>query len=124
MLRRTIIALLAGSAVVFSGTAMADRPNTGIWEKTPRIRKKPKVKQEEPSAVAAPATSVASAPIPGLTTGLGVQTITGAHVGTVSQLVTGSDGSLQMIIVTANDGRTYSLMPTQLSVANGVVIMR
>ena len=125
MLRRTIVALLAGGAVVLTAPAMADRPTGGIWEKTPRIKRKPKVKQEEASATAHNAMAVggyASAPLPGLTTGLAVKTSTGALIGTVSQVVTASDGSLQMVMVTGVDGRSYSLLPSQLSIENGVVI--
>ena len=114
MLRRTIIALAAGLAVVLAAPAMADRPNTGIWEKTPRIKRKPKVEQQE---------AVADQ-FPGLTTGLGVQTNNGAVVGTVRQVVKASDGSLQMVIITGADGKSYSLMPGQLSMGNGVVITR
>ena len=114
MLRRTIVALAAGTAVVLTAPAMADRPTTGIWEKTPRIKRKPKVQQQEVSSVAEQ--------FPGLTTGLGVQTSAGARLGTVSQIVKASDGSLQMVVITGMDGRPYSLMPGQISVANGVVV--
>ena len=114
MLRRIIIATLAGSAFVFSGTAMAALPSGGIWEKTPRIRKKPRVEQEQPS--------VHAASLPGLATGLRVQNSAGATLGTVSQVVTASDGSLQRVIITGVDGKSYSLMANQLSIANGVVV--
>ena len=116
MLRRIMIALAAGSAVVLSGAAMAERPNTGIWAKTPRIKRKPKVQQEQPSPPVAP--------LQGLTTGLNVQNSAGAPVGTVSQVVTASDGSLQSVIITGLDGKSYSLLATQLSIANGVVVTR
>ena len=112
-LRRTLIALAAGSAVVLTAPAMADRPTTGIWEKTPRIKRKPKVQQQD-----------VAEQFPGLTTGLGVQTTAGARLGTVSQIVKARDGSLQMVVITGMDGRPYSLMPSQISVANGVVVTR
>ena len=114
MLRRTIVALVAGSAVVLSGTVVEARPSGGIWEKTPRIRKKPRVEQEQPSAHAAS--------LPGIATGLRVQNSAGVTLGTVSQVVTASDGSLQWVVITGADGRSYSLMPNQVSVANGVVV--
>ena len=71
------------------------------------------------SALAAGA--VASASLPGLTTGLNVKTSAGASLGTVSQVVTGTDGSIRLVIVTDASGKTHRLMPNQLNISGGVV---
>ena len=65
--------------------------------------------------------SVAGTALPGLTTGLAVQTATGSALGTVSQVVTGSDGSIRLVIVTSSTGQTYRLSPSSLSISGGVV---
>jgi len=65
--------------------------------------------------------AVASTALPGLTTGLTVNTSGGTSLGTVSQVVTGADGSIRAVIVTGTDGKTYRLMPSQLSISGGVV---
>ena len=65
--------------------------------------------------------SVASTALPGLTTGLAVQTTMGTALGTVSQVVTGSDGSIRLVIVTSSTGQTYRLSPSSLSISGGVL---
>jgi hypothetical protein len=65
--------------------------------------------------------SVAATALPGLTTGLQVQTSAGASIGTVSQVITGADGSIRLVIVTSSTGETLRLMPNQLTIAGGVV---
>lgn len=176
MLRKTMIALAAGSALLLAGPAMAAKPTGGIWSDNGPKKSGPKsnsgdeakeaAKAEpvrgEPAAAAnadaavnatvdananaqaransqGPANAnvraieranensvladgaVASTALPGLTTGLNVQTSAGATIGTVSQVVTGSDGSIRLVVVAGNDGKTYRLMPNQLSIAGGVV---
>lgn len=65
--------------------------------------------------------AVASSALPGLTTGLTVQTSTGTTLGTVSNVVTGKDGSIRLVMVTSSTGQTYRLSPTGLTINGGVV---
>lgn len=65
--------------------------------------------------------AVPSTALPGLTTGLTVQTTGGTTLGTVSQVVTGKDGSIRLVIVTSSAGQTYRLVPNTLSISGGVV---
>jgi hypothetical protein len=65
--------------------------------------------------------AVPATALPGLTTGLTVQTTGGAALGTVSQVVTGRDGSVRLVVVTSPTGQTYRLAPTTLNVSGGVV---
>jgi hypothetical protein len=65
--------------------------------------------------------AVAADTLPGLTTGLTVQTSAGTTLGTVSQVVTGTDGSIRLVIVTSPTGETYRLAPSTLSISGGVV---
>ena len=64
--------------------------------------------------------SVAADTLPGLTTGLDVQS-NGTSLGTVSQVVTGSDGSIRLIVVRTADGHTVRIPATQLSISGQVV---
>ena len=65
--------------------------------------------------------AVSSTALPGLTTGLTVQTSTGTSLGTVSQIVTGTDGSIRLVVVTSPTGQTLRLAPNTLSISGGVV---
>jgi hypothetical protein len=65
--------------------------------------------------------SVSSSALPGLTTGLHVQTTTGTMLGNVSHIVTGTDGSIRQVIVTSPTGHTLQLAPNTLSISGGVV---
>ena len=65
--------------------------------------------------------AVLSSALPGLTTGLTVNSSTGASLGTVSRVVTGTDGSIRQVIVTSSSGRTLTLSPATLSISAGVV---
>jgi hypothetical protein len=66
--------------------------------------------------------AVPSVSLPGLTTGLTVNTSGGATLGTVSQVVTDSSGNIRLVIVTnTTTGQTYRLAPTTLSISGGVV---
>jgi hypothetical protein len=65
--------------------------------------------------------SVAPTALPGLTTGLTVNSSTGATLGTISQIVTDSSGNIRLVVVTSSTGQTYRLAPTTLSISGGVV---
>ena len=65
--------------------------------------------------------AVAGTALPGLTTGLNVQTSAGVSLGTVSQIVTGADGSIRAVIATSPTGQTTRLAPSTLSISGGVV---
>ncbi|MFL6722017.1 MAG: hypothetical protein ACJ8FT_09490 [Sphingomonas sp.] len=65
--------------------------------------------------------AVASASLPGLTTGLTVHTTGGTTLGTVSRIITGTDGTIRQVIVTSSTGQTYRLSPSTLSISGGVV---
>jgi PRC-barrel domain len=65
--------------------------------------------------------SVAADTLPGLTTGLNVQSSSGTSLGTVSQVITGSNGSVRMIVVTTSDGQTIRLPANSLSISGDVV---
>jgi hypothetical protein len=64
---------------------------------------------------------VSSSTLPGLTTGLTVQSSTGTTLGTVSQVVTDSSGNIRLVIVTTPTGQMLRLAPTTLSISGGVV---
>jgi hypothetical protein len=65
--------------------------------------------------------SVAADTLPGLTTGLNVQSSTGTSLGTVSQVITGSNGSIRMVVVTTPTGQTIRLPANSLSISGDVV---
>jgi hypothetical protein len=65
--------------------------------------------------------SVAADTLPGLTTGLTVNSSTGTSLGTVSKVVAGSDGSIRMIIVTTSTGETIRVPATSLTISGDVV---
>jgi len=65
--------------------------------------------------------AVPSTSLPGLTTGLTVNTSGGTSLGNVSQVITGPDGSVRMVIVTSSTGQTYRLPASSLSISGGVV---
>lgn len=65
--------------------------------------------------------AVAPTALPGLTTGLTVNSSTGATLGTVSQVVTDSSGNIRLVVVTSSTGQTYRLAPTTLSISGGVL---
>jgi len=65
--------------------------------------------------------SVAADTLPGLTTGLTVNSSTGTSLGTVSQVITRSDGSIRMIVVTTSTGETVRIPATSLSISGDVV---
>jgi hypothetical protein len=65
--------------------------------------------------------AVTGTALPGLTTGLNVQTSAGVSLGTVSQVVTGADGSIRAVIITSPTGQTTRLAPNTLSISGGVV---
>ena len=66
--------------------------------------------------------AVTSSAFPGLTTGLTVQSSTGATVGTVSQVVTDRSGNVRLVIVTSPTGQTLRLSPTTLTMSGNTVI--
>lgn len=66
--------------------------------------------------------AVASSVLPGLTTGLTVQSSTGTTLGTVSQVVTDSSGNIRMVIVTSPTGQTLRLAPTTLTMSGTTVV--
>lgn len=150
-MRKTIIALAAGSAVLLAASATA-RPTGGIWaDHGPKKKKRPKVKAPaaveqdaandavapaEPAApdnaslqavaqastnAAVAAGAVAAGALPDLKTGLNVTDSSGTYIGTVSQIVTASDQSIRLVIVAGSDGRIYRLLPDRISVSGGVV---
>jgi hypothetical protein len=66
--------------------------------------------------------TVSSTALPGLTTGLTVQTRTGATLGRVSQVVTDRSGNIRLVVVTnASTGQSYRLAPTSLSISGNLV---
>jgi hypothetical protein len=65
--------------------------------------------------------AVPTTALPGLTTGLTVNTSAGATLGTVSQVITGSDGSIRAVVVTSATGQTYTLSGNSLSISGDVV---
>ncbi|MCH8616307.1 hypothetical protein LZ016_09365 [Sphingomonas sp. SM33] len=65
--------------------------------------------------------SVAADTLPGLTTGLNVQSSSGTTLGTVSQVITGSNGSIRMVVVTTPTGQTVRLPANSLSISGDVV---
>jgi sporulation protein YlmC with PRC-barrel domain len=65
--------------------------------------------------------AVASTALPGLATGMTVQTSTGTMLGTVTQIVTGTDGTIRMVIVTSSTGQTFRLSPSSLTISGGVL---
>jgi sporulation protein YlmC with PRC-barrel domain len=66
--------------------------------------------------------AVASSVLPGLTTGLTVQSSTGTTLGTVSQVVTDSSGNIRLVIVTSPTGQTLRLAPTTLTMSGNTVV--
>lgn len=66
--------------------------------------------------------AVASSVLPGLTTGLAVQSSTGTNLGTVSQVVTDSSGNVRLVIVTSPTGQTLRLAPTTLTMSGDTVV--
>jgi sporulation protein YlmC with PRC-barrel domain len=66
--------------------------------------------------------SVPSSTLPGLTTGLTVQTSTGTTLGTVSRILTDRSGNIVGVLVTTSTGRTLRLAPTTLSM-NGTILV-
>lgn len=65
--------------------------------------------------------AVASSALPGLATGLTVNTSGGTTLGTVSRIVRGTDGTIRQVIVTSPTGQTYRLSPLSLSISGSVV---
>jgi hypothetical protein len=65
--------------------------------------------------------AVVSSALPGLATGLTVNTSGGTTLGTVSRIVRGTDGTIRQVIVTSSTGQTYRLSPLSLSISGGVV---
>jgi hypothetical protein len=65
--------------------------------------------------------AVASSTLPGLTTGLVVNNSSGTQVGTVTQVITGPDNTIRAVVVTSSSGKTYTLMPSTLSISGNVV---
>jgi sporulation protein YlmC with PRC-barrel domain len=65
--------------------------------------------------------AVASTALPGLATGMTVQSSTGTTLGTISQVVTDSSGNIRMVFVTSPTGQTLRLAPTTLTISGGVV---
>lgn len=66
--------------------------------------------------------AVASATLPGLATGVTVQSSTGTTLGTVSQVITDSSGNIRLVVVTSPTGETFRLSPTTLTMNGGVVV--
>lgn len=64
--------------------------------------------------------SVPAETLPGLTTGLNVQS-NGTTLGTISQVVTHTDGSIRLIVVTQPDGQTVRVPAFQVSISGDVV---
>jgi sporulation protein YlmC with PRC-barrel domain len=65
--------------------------------------------------------AVASSALPGLTTGLTVQSSGGTTLGTVTQVVTDSSGNIRLVIMTSPTGETFRLSPTMLTINGSVV---
>ena len=65
--------------------------------------------------------AVASSTLPGLTTGLVVNTSSGTQVGTVSRVITGPNNTIRAVVVTSASGKTYTLAPSTLSISGNVV---
>jgi ribosomal 30S subunit maturation factor RimM len=65
--------------------------------------------------------AVPSSLLPGLTTGLTVNTSAGASLGTVSQINTAANGSINSVTVTSSTGQTYTLPASSLSVSGNTV---
>jgi hypothetical protein len=65
--------------------------------------------------------AVASSTLPGLTTGLVVNNSSGTQVGTVSRVITGPNSTIRAVVVTSSSGKTYTLMPSTLSISGNVV---
>lgn len=65
---------------------------------------------------------VASSALPGLTTGLTVQSAAGTNLGTVSDVVMGPNGTIRAVVVTSPTGATFRLEPTTLSMSGSTVI--
>jgi hypothetical protein len=65
--------------------------------------------------------AVASTTLPGLTTGLTVQTSAATTHGTATQLNTGTDGSIRGVVVSSDTRQTYTLSGTSLSISGSTV---
>jgi sporulation protein YlmC with PRC-barrel domain len=65
--------------------------------------------------------AVMTSALPGLTTGLTVNTSTGTTLGRVSRVVVGTDGTIRQVIVTSSTGQVFTLSPAMLSISGGVV---
>jgi hypothetical protein len=65
--------------------------------------------------------AVLSSTLPGLTTGLTVQTSAGTTLGTVTQVITGTDGTIRGVVVTSPTGQTYTIAGSSLSISGSVV---
>jgi hypothetical protein len=65
--------------------------------------------------------AVASSTLPGLTTGLVVNNSSGTQVGTVTRVITGPNNTIRAVVVTSTSGKTYTLMPSTLSISGNVV---
>lgn len=65
--------------------------------------------------------AVASTALPGLATGMTVQTASGTTLGTVTRVVTGTDGTIRMVFVTSSTGQTFRLAPSSLTISGGVL---
>jgi sporulation protein YlmC with PRC-barrel domain len=66
--------------------------------------------------------AVASTALPGLATGLTVQSSTGTTLGTVTQVVTDSSGNVRLVVVTSPTGEIFRLAPTTLTMNGDVVV--
>jgi len=65
--------------------------------------------------------AVAATTLPGLTTGLVVNNSGGTQVGTVTQVITGPNDTIRALVVTSTSGKTYTLLPSTLSISGNVV---
>ena len=67
--------------------------------------------------------SVPTSFLPGLTTGLSVNTGNGTTLGTVSQINTGRNGTISSVVVTAPNGQTYTVPASTLSISGNTVTL-
>lgn len=66
--------------------------------------------------------AVAASTLPGLTTGIAVQSGTGTSIGTVSQVVTDTNGNIRLVVVTSPTGGTIRLSPATLTMSGGTLV--
>lgn len=68
-------------------------------------------------------TGVPSAFLPGLTSGLAINTSAGASLGTVSQVNTAANGTISSVVVTGANGQMFTVPASDLSISGNTVMV-